>query len=109
MLKIAFYDYMMEMKISNGNIYFLMFQNAVRIVRALFDIMLRKNNPLMAGRFLAFSQMFEREQWEVESELRQFNILSHEIIFKLEEKNHTVHDLREMDSKEIGMYVVLGY
>ncbi|XP_075226481.1 activating signal cointegrator 1 complex subunit obelus isoform X2 [Lycorma delicatula] len=78
-------------------------QNAVRIVRALFDIMLRKNNPLMAGRFLAFSQMFEREQWEVESEMRQFNILSHEIIFKLEEKNHTVHDLREMDSKEIGL------
>lgn len=81
-----------------------MFQNAVRIVRALFDVMLRKNNPLMAGRFLAFSQMFEREQWECESEMRQFNILSHEIIFKLEEKNRTVHDLREMDSKEIGMY-----
>lgn len=80
-------------------------QNAVRIVRSLFDIMLRKNCPIMAGRFLSFSQMFERVQWEFESEMRQFNILSHEIIFKLEEKNFTVHHLREMDSKDIGIMI----
>ncbi|XP_046669965.1 activating signal cointegrator 1 complex subunit 3-like [Homalodisca vitripennis] len=78
-------------------------QNAVRIARALFDIMLRKHNALMAGRLLRICLMLERQQWDIESEMRQFGILGQDIIDKIEnQRNLTVHKLREMDSKEIG-------
>lgn len=78
-------------------------QNAVRIARALFDIVLRKNNPIMAGRFLTFSKMFEQQQWDFETPMRQFRILGPEIIRKIEEKKLSVDKLREMDVKEIGI------
>uniref|UniRef100_A0A1B6L435 U5 small nuclear ribonucleoprotein 200 kDa helicase n=1 Tax=Graphocephala atropunctata TaxID=36148 RepID=A0A1B6L435_9HEMI len=79
-------------------------QNAVRIARALFDIMLRKHNALMAGRFLRICLMMERQQWDSESEMRQFNILGQDIIDKIEhQKNLSVHKLREMDSKTVGL------
>jgi activating signal cointegrator complex subunit 3 len=80
----------------------LMLQNAVRIARALFDIVLRKNNPIMAGRFLTFSKMFEQQLWDFETPMRQFHILGPEIIHKIEEKKLGVDKLREMDVKEIG-------
>lgn len=80
-------------------------QNAVRIARGLFDIMLRKNNALMAGRFLGLCLMLERQQWDSESELRQFNCLGQDIIDKIEShKNLNIHKLREMDSKAIGTF-----
>lgn len=79
-----------------------MLQNAVRIARALFDIVLRKNNPIMAGRILTFSKMLEQQQWDFETPMRQFHILGPEIIQKLEDKKLCVDKLREMDVKEIG-------
>jgi activating signal cointegrator complex subunit 3 len=79
-----------------------MLQNAVRIAGALFDIVLRKNNPIMAGRFLALSKMFEQQQWDFETPMRQFHILGPEIIQKIEERKLSVEKLREMDVKEIG-------
>jgi len=79
-----------------------MLQNAIRITRALFDIVLRKNNPILAGMFLRLSKMFEQQQWDFETPMRQFRILGPEIIRKIEEKKLTVEGLREMDVKEIG-------
>uniref|UniRef100_A0A1B6DYT0 U5 small nuclear ribonucleoprotein 200 kDa helicase n=2 Tax=Clastoptera arizonana TaxID=38151 RepID=A0A1B6DYT0_9HEMI len=78
-------------------------QNAVRIARALFEVMLRKNNPLMASAFLKICQMFELQQWDFESEMRQFTILTHDIIEKIEHRSLDVYKLRDMDSKEIGI------
>lgn len=80
-------------------------QNAVRICRALFDIVLRKNNPTMAGRFLKLSQMFEHQQWDSQTPLRQFHCLPAEIIVKIEEKKLTVDKIRHMDSREIGNFL----
>jgi len=80
----------------------LMLQNAVRIARALFDIVLRKNNPIMAGRALALSKMFEQQQWDHYTHMRQFRILTPEVIRKIEDSNLSVDKLREMDVKEIG-------
>jgi hypothetical protein len=82
----------------------LMLQNAVRISRALFDIVLRKNNPIMAARCLILSQMFEQQQWNFETPMRQFRVLGPEIIRKIEEKRLGVENLRDMDVKEIGEY-----
>jgi activating signal cointegrator complex subunit 3 len=79
-----------------------MLQNAVRIARALFDIVLRKNNPIMAGRALELSKMFEQQQWDFCTPLRQFRTLGAEVIRKIEDCSLTVDVLREMDVKEIG-------
>ena len=40
-----------------------MFQNAARIVRALFEVALRKGWPVMAGRLLLFSKIIEKWLW----------------------------------------------
>ncbi|XP_077300347.1 activating signal cointegrator 1 complex subunit obelus [Arctopsyche grandis] len=77
-------------------------QNAVRITRALFDIVLRRNNPVMAGRFLILSKMLELQQWDSESPMRQFRILPFGIIEKIEARNMSVEDIREMDVKELA-------
>ena len=71
-------------------------------MRALFEIVLRKNNPILAGRFLTISQMFERQQWYYATPLRQFNNISQDIIEKIEQKNVTIEQLKEMDAKDIG-------
>ncbi|KAK9503226.1 hypothetical protein O3M35_011843 [Rhynocoris fuscipes] len=78
-------------------------QNAVRIIRALFEIKLRGNNSLLAGRFLQMALMLEHQQWNWETPLRQFSILPFEIITKIEQRDLSVETLREMDSKEIGI------
>lgn len=77
-------------------------QNAVRIARALFDIVIKKNNPIMAGRFLMMSKMFELQLWDFMSPMRQFHIISPDLQEKLEERKLTVDKLRDMDVKEIG-------
>ncbi|KAG8227038.1 hypothetical protein J437_LFUL013825 [Ladona fulva] len=77
-------------------------QNAGRIVRALFEIVLRKNNPILAGRFLTVGKMFEQQLWDFQSPLRQFTSLSFEILQKIEDINLTVDRIRDMDHREIG-------
>ena len=71
-------------------------------MRALFDIVLRKNNPILAGRFLTISQMFERQLWYFETPLRQFNNIPHDIIEKIEQRDFTIDRIKDMDAKEIG-------
>lgn len=72
-------------------------------MRALFDIVLRRNNPILAGKFLLISQMFERQQWYYETPLRQFTTIPQDIISKIEQRNISAEQLREMDAKEIGL------
>uniref|UniRef100_A0A1B0CDX6 U5 small nuclear ribonucleoprotein 200 kDa helicase n=1 Tax=Lutzomyia longipalpis TaxID=7200 RepID=A0A1B0CDX6_LUTLO len=77
-------------------------QNAVRIARALFTIVLRQNNPILAGRLLMMSIMFERQMWDFETPLRQFYIIPQDVIEKIESRGLSIYALREMESKEIG-------
>lgn len=77
-------------------------QNAVRIARALFTIVLRQNNAILAGRMLMISKMFEKQAWDFQTPLRQFTCLGHEIIEKIENRGLSVYTLREMEVKEIG-------
>ncbi|XP_058808781.1 activating signal cointegrator 1 complex subunit 3 [Phymastichus coffea] len=80
-------------------------QNAIRICRALFDMMLRKNNAIMTGRVLNMAKMLELQQWDCMSPLRQFYCLPSEVIARIEERDLTVEKLREMDVKEIGNFL----
>ena len=79
-------------------------QNAVRIMRALFEINLRSNNALLAGKLHQMALMLEHQQWQWQSPLRQFTILTHDIIEKIEKRDLSVQAIREMDAKEIGIY-----
>ena len=76
--------------------------NATRIARALFEIVLRKNWPLLAGRILKLAKTIERQMWDFETPLRQHPGVRQEILQKLEQRNFTLDKLREMESKEIG-------
>ncbi|KAI5711773.1 hypothetical protein M8J75_003022 [Diaphorina citri] len=87
-------------------------QNVIRIIRALFEITLHRNNAIMAARFLKFALMFETKQWPHETPLRQIKlvtnrgyqspILKPDILNKIEQRGLTVEDLREMPAKEIS-------
>ncbi|KAJ8682588.1 hypothetical protein QAD02_018380 [Eretmocerus hayati] len=77
-------------------------QNAVRICRALFDMVLRKNNAIMASRVLSMAKMLELQQWDHMSALRQFYCLPHEVLSKIEDRSLSIEKLKEMSVMEIG-------
>ncbi|VDI49942.1 activating signal cointegrator complex subunit 3 [Mytilus galloprovincialis] len=80
-------------------------QNAGRIMRALFEICLKKSWPIMAGRLLNLCKTIDKRLWGFENPLRQFPTLSQEILKKIEDKKLTIDKLKEMDHKEIGHMV----
>ncbi|XP_054637611.1 activating signal cointegrator 1 complex subunit 3 isoform X1 [Dunckerocampus dactyliophorus] len=77
-------------------------QNAARIVRALFEIALRKRWPAMTHRLLTLSKVIDKRLWGFAHPLRQFPNLSHIVLNRLEEKKLTVDKLKEMRKDEIG-------
>uniref|UniRef100_A0A182QHM2 Activating signal cointegrator 1 complex subunit 3 n=1 Tax=Anopheles farauti TaxID=69004 RepID=A0A182QHM2_9DIPT len=80
-------------------------QNAVRIARALFTIVLRANNPILAGRMLNVSKMFEKQMWESQTPMYQFGILPLDVVEKIEKRGLSVLALRDMEEKEIGDFL----
>lgn len=76
----------------------------MRICRALFEIVLRNSNAILAGRILSIAKMLESQQWDHMSSLRQFFCLPVEAIEKLESRNLSIDRLKEMDVKEIGKH-----
>lgn len=81
------------------------FQNAIRICRGYFEIVLRKNNPLLAGRFLEFSKMLEQQLWDFSHPLKQHKHISVEVQEKLEKKKISLYTLRETNPDEIGAWI----
>ncbi|XP_074539494.1 activating signal cointegrator 1 complex subunit 3 [Halichoeres trimaculatus] len=77
-------------------------QNAARIVRALFEIALRKRWPAMTYRLLTLCKVIDKRLWGFCHPLRQFSSLSHVVLNRLEEKKLTVDKLKEMRKDEIG-------
>ncbi len=79
-------------------------QNSGRILRGLFEIVLRKGLPVMASRLLTLCKSMEHQQWAFEHPLKQFKErLSHEIITKLEDKRVSLSRLKDMTHEEIGV------
>ncbi|XP_022238465.1 activating signal cointegrator 1 complex subunit 3-like [Limulus polyphemus] len=80
-------------------------QNGVRILRSLFEMVLKKNWSIMAGRLLTLSKVLEHQIWQFESPLRQFGDIGPDVLSKLESKKISVDILREMDHSEIGQMI----
>lgn len=78
------------------------FQNAARIVRALFEIAIQKSWAVMARRMLVLTKVVDKRIWEWEHPFRQCEGLKFEILNKLESKKLSVDRLREYESSEIG-------
>ena len=77
-------------------------QNAARLMRGLFEMALHKGWPTMAYRLLGLCKMLDKRLWDFENPLRQFTILNHETLVKLQDKKATVARLRDMTADEIG-------
>ena len=56
----------------------------------------------MAGKLLTLCKTVDKRLWGFENPLRQFAILNHETLSKLEAKKATIHRLRDMQANEIG-------
>ena len=58
-----------------------------RILRALFEIALRRKWTLMSERLLTLCTVIERRQWEFMHPLRQFQVLTEDVCRNLEMKD----------------------
>lgn len=77
-------------------------QNAARIMRALFEIALRKRWPAMTYRLLNLCKVIDKRLWGWAHPLRQFAMLPPTVLSRLEDKNLTVDKLKDMRKDEIG-------
>ncbi|XP_059501244.1 activating signal cointegrator 1 complex subunit 3 [Stegostoma tigrinum] len=77
-------------------------QNAARIVRALFEIALRRRWPAMTYRLLNLCKIIDRRLWGWCNPLRQFSVLPGHVLAKLEEKKLTIDKMKDMRKDEIG-------
>ncbi|XP_072535818.1 activating signal cointegrator 1 complex subunit 3 [Salminus brasiliensis] len=77
-------------------------QNAARIMRALFEIALRKRWPAMTYRLLSLCKVIDKRLWGWAHPLRQFTTLPTSVLSKLEERKLTVDKLKDMRKDEIG-------
>eukprot|EP00850_Spirogloea_muscicola_P017869 SM000157S02099 [mRNA] locus=s157:242304:257751:- [translate_table: standard] len=77
-----------------------------RIMRALFEICLRRGWSSMAAMLLEYCKAVDRRVWPHQHPLRQFDsMLSPEVLHKLEERGAEMDRLYDMDEKEIGALI----
>ncbi|KAK1407351.1 hypothetical protein QVD17_38965 [Tagetes erecta] len=77
-----------------------------RIMRALFEICLRRGWCEMTSFMLEYCKAVDRQIWPHQHPLRQFDRdISPEILRKLEEQEIDLYHLQEMNEKEIGAMV----
>ncbi|CAL4929780.1 unnamed protein product [Urochloa decumbens] len=81
-------------------------QSLARIMRALFEICLRRGWSEMTSLFLEYCKAVDRKIWPHLHPLRQFDKdLSPQILWKLEERNVDLDRLYEMEENEIGALI----
>ena len=77
-------------------------QNAARLLRGLFEMVLKLNWPSMASKLLALCKQVDKRMWVFENPLRQFPQMDHSLCSKLEKARLTLDKMRDMDPSEIG-------
>ncbi|KAK9129134.1 hypothetical protein Sjap_009621 [Stephania japonica] len=77
-------------------------QSAGRLLRALFEIVLKRGWAQLAEKALNLCKMVTRRMWSVQTPLRQFNGIPNEILMKLEKKDLAWERYYDLSSQEIG-------
>ncbi|KAL6867611.1 hypothetical protein ACP4OV_015635 [Aristida adscensionis] len=81
-------------------------QSLARIMRALFEICLRRGWSEMTSLLLEYCKAVDRKIWPHLHPLRQFDRdISPQILWKLEERNVDLDRLYEMEESEIGALI----
>ncbi|XP_038704664.1 DExH-box ATP-dependent RNA helicase DExH12-like [Tripterygium wilfordii] len=77
-------------------------QSAGRLMRALFEIVLKRGWAQLAGKALNLCKMVSKRMWSVQTPLRQFNGIPNEILMKIEKKSLAWERYYDLSSQEIG-------
>ncbi|XP_026190378.1 U5 small nuclear ribonucleoprotein 200 kDa helicase [Cyclospora cayetanensis] len=80
-------------------------QSANRIMRAIFDICLRRGWAQLAMRALQFCNEIQGRMWSTMTPLRQFKVLPEELLRKIEKKDLPFDRYYDLTSTEIGELV----
>ncbi|KEH28731.1 U5 small nuclear ribonucleoprotein 200 kDa helicase [Medicago truncatula] len=77
-------------------------QSAGRLLRALFEIVLKRGWAQLAEKALNLYKMVTKRMWSAQTPLRQFNGIPNDILTKLEKKNLAWEKYYDLSSQEIG-------
>ncbi|KAM7481884.1 hypothetical protein LguiB_006467 [Lonicera macranthoides] len=77
-------------------------QSAGRLMRALFEIVLKRGWAQLTEKALNLCKMVNKRMWSVQTPLRQFNGIPNEILMKLEKKDLAWERYYDLSPQEIG-------
>ncbi|CAA7040048.1 unnamed protein product [Microthlaspi erraticum] len=77
-------------------------QSAGRLVRALYEIVLKRGWAQLAEKTLNLSKMVGKRMWSVQTPLRQFHGIPNEILMKLEKKDLVWERYYDLSAQELG-------
>ncbi|KNA14581.1 hypothetical protein SOVF_105940 [Spinacia oleracea] len=77
-------------------------QSAARLMRALFEIILKQGWAQLAEKALNLCKMVQKRMWGVQTPLRQFTGISSDTLMKLEKKELTWERFYDLSSQELG-------
>jgi activating signal cointegrator complex subunit 3 len=80
-------------------------QSVGRIVRALFEIAIKRGWTTLVHRLLDLTKCLDRRLWLNQHPLRQFSTISQYYVDRLEQKNFTLSRLADLDAREIDELV----
>ncbi|KAL6146910.1 hypothetical protein ACLB2K_057586 [Fragaria x ananassa] len=77
-------------------------QSAGRLVRALFEVALKRGWAQLADKTLNLCKMVSKRMWSVQIPLHQFHGITKDILVKLEKKNLAWERYYDLSSQELG-------
>ncbi|KAD2067453.1 hypothetical protein E3N88_41917 [Mikania micrantha] len=80
-------------------------QSAGRLMRALFEIVLKRGWAQLAEKALNLCKMVNKRIWSVQTPLRQFHGIKNDILMKLEKKDLAWERYYDLSSQELGELV----
>ncbi|CAL5363407.1 unnamed protein product [Camellia sinensis] len=86
---------------------FFITQSAGRLMRALFEIVLKRGWAQVAKKALNLCKMVSKRMWSVQTPLRQFHGIPKEILMRLENKDIAWERYYDLSSHELGELIRL--
>ncbi|EFJ32423.1 hypothetical protein SELMODRAFT_144158 [Selaginella moellendorffii] len=77
-------------------------QSAGRLMRALFEIVLKRGWAQLAEKALNLCKMVQRRMWSTQTPLRQFKGIPIDVLTKIEKKDYAWERYYDLTSQEIG-------